>query len=204
MNNINRHTASLPAQTQFITNADGTGDHIFTQIKRSGNVAIYRRESVKGGKYGFEVVVLKHIKAGTPLPGNNVVQADYESYPGKSAFGKTAWFCVNEAAAEDRFDRLVKNLSTTPVEVQEPVEAVEMVKFATAVVPVVEVKNDNSSTWNIPVGEFTQAEFAKANELPERGKVYNVLQSVINKGLVKLADRRKSGAGRATCYYVGV
>jgi uncharacterized membrane protein len=197
MNNINRYTSSLPVQTSFLTNADGTGDQVFTQIKREGNVAIYRRDRVSTGHtYGFEVVVLKQVKAGQPLPGGNVVEKDYESYPGSSSFGKSAWFFMSEADAELKFDKVVKTLSTTPTV---EVEATEVV--GDVVVPVVEVKKKNDTTWVIPQGEFTQADFAKANGLPERGTVYNILQSVINKGIVKLADRRKIGGGRPTSFY---
>lgn len=200
MNNIPRYTSSFPVQTSFITNADATGDQIFTQLKREGNVALYRRDRVSTGHtFGFEVVVLKTVKAGQPLPGGNVVKADYESYPGPSAFGRSAWFFMSEADAELKMDKVIKTLSTTvPVDV-ESTEVVEDV-----LVPVVEVKKKNDATWVIPNGEFTQADFAKANGLPERGTVYNILQSVINKGLVKLIDRRKIGGGRPTSFFSAV
>jgi hypothetical protein len=198
MNNTPRYTSSLPAQTSFITNADGTGDQVFTQLKRNGPVAIYRRDRISTGHtFGFEVVILKHVKAGQPLPGGNVVKADYEAYPGSSSFGKSAWFYMSEADAELKMDKVIKTLSTPASVEGEATEAVEDV-----LVSVVEVKKKSDTTWVIPQGEFTQADFAKANGLPERGTVYNILQSVINKGMVKLADRRKIGGGRPTSFYM--
>lgn len=192
--NIERYKSSFPAQTQFITNADSTGDHIFTQVKREGKVAIYRRNRVKDGAlFGFEVVILKHIKAGAPLPGGNVVENDYESYPGVNAFGKTAWFCKDETAALDRFEEVN----------DEPAMASD--DNETETLPIVEVIVNKTFTpnFNIPTGTFTQAQFATVNNMPPRGSVYNVIQSLIRNGTIREDSRVKMGGGRPTTLFIG-
>jgi hypothetical protein len=104
---IPRYAASMPIQTQFITNADGNGDHVFSLVKRHGNVCIYKRTNISDGRpSGFEVFESKVVKAGTSFGGGSVIQNDYESYPGKSSFGKSAWFCMSLDRAEQRFNQL--------------------------------------------------------------------------------------------------
>ncbi len=109
MNEIPRYKASMPLQKQFVTNADGCGDHVFTQLERSGNFAVYSRKNVKTDKVvWFEVVTIKTVKAGTVFAkGSAPTEFDYESYPGKSSFGRTAWAPATESAAWKRFDNLL-------------------------------------------------------------------------------------------------
>lgn len=108
MNDIPRYKASMPIQKQFVTNADHCGDHIFTMMERSGQFAVYRRDVVETGKvFGFEVVTIKTVKAGTVFAkGAKPTESDYESYPGGKAFGKTGWFYPTEEAAFEKFDNL--------------------------------------------------------------------------------------------------
>lgn len=186
-NTIDRYKASFPLQPVFLTNADGCGDHIFTQIKRSGNVCLYRRNKASDGRImAYEVIITKTIKAGAPLPGGSVVANDYENYPGKSQFGKAAWFCVDEQSADDKFEKLIKDTTVL----------VSIVEVSTE-----EVKDESS---DIPVGEFTQSQFAVHNCMPPRGVVYNVLQSLINKGVVRISQRVQIGGGRPTILYTAV
>jgi hypothetical protein len=196
---INRYTSSLPVQTSFVTNADSTGDQVFTQLKREGNVALYRRDRVSTNHtFGFEVVVLKQVKAGQPLPGGNFVKADYEAYPGNSQFGRNAWFCGNESDAIAKFDQIVQTLFT-----EQPVDSDQNEPVGAVLVTVAEVKKNEKINWVIPMGEFTQTQFAEANGLPVRGTVYNTIQSLINKGMIKIARREKLSGGRPTVLYVG-
>jgi hypothetical protein len=209
MNTIPRYTSSQPIQTQFVTNADACGDHIFTQLKRSGNVCLYSRVNLQDGRHmGFEVIVVKQIKAGAPLPGGNVVKVDYESYPGAQAFGRTGWsFDANRLkGAEWKFNEVVKSQQTKsdPSLVSFTVKADNgnILMMATPFT----VKADNtvkaSNDQTMPTGEFTQTQFATANSMPVRGMVYNVIQTLINKGLIKVSRRVKMGKGRPTCLYI--
>jgi hypothetical protein len=163
----------MPMQLQFIVNNDGCGDHVFTQEKRSGNVCIYRRNKLNGDLVGFEVIVIKVVKAGTPLPGGNFVEKDYEKYPGAKSFGLTGWYYKTLQEAEKRFTNLLKSV---PVEDDEPL--------------------------TIPDGEFTQVDFATANCLPPRGKTYDDLQKLVDTGIVRVSRRIKKGAGQPTCLYI--
>jgi hypothetical protein len=200
MKTIPRYTSSQPIQTQFITNADACGDHIFIQLKRKENICLYSRTNVEDGRpMGFEVIVVKQIKAGQSLPGGNVVKADYESYPGGQAFGKTGWSFNSLKAAEDRFNKVVKKQQTS--DKSSDIVVVSLVDIKTN--PILTLTQPQSSTTqNIPTGEFTQAQFATANLLPVRGVVYNVIQTLVNKGLIKVSQRVKMGAGRPTVLYV--
>jgi len=108
--NIPRYAASMPVQPKFITNADKCGDHLFSQVKRHGNVCMYERHNVKDGRFcGYEVFSVKTVKAGTTFGGGSVIKSDYESYPGSDGFGNYAWAPFTKEAAENRFKKLVES-----------------------------------------------------------------------------------------------
>lgn len=66
-------------------------------------------------------------------------------------------------------------------------------------VTVAKVKK-NVVTFNIPTGEFTQADFANANGLPERGVVWSKLDGLVKEG--KLTKRfGTTGKGRPKAYF---
>ena len=195
---IRRYKASFPLQTVFVTNADGSGDHIFTQLKREGNVCLYSRTKVENNRpMGYEVITTKTVKAGTVYAkGAKPTEKDTESYPGGESFGKTAWFFLNKKLAEKRFSALVKGINQTkPIPTDEPV-----VTSVVKTVPTVVVKS-NEKNYVIPDGEFSQAGFAMANGFPVRGVVYNVLHTLLLKGFVKESRRTKMGAGRPTTFF---
>lgn len=96
-------------QVEFQSNVDQCGLHTFKQIKRTSNTAIYQRIRKDGSTHTFEAFKVKIVKAGSKLPGGNVVAEDYEAYPGKSAFGKYAYSCKDLEHAERRFDELLKS-----------------------------------------------------------------------------------------------
>lgn len=58
----------------------------------------------------------------------------------------------------------------------------------------------NVVTFNIPAGEFTQADFANANGLPERGVVWSKLDGLVKEG--KLTKRfGTTGKGRPKAFF---
>lgn len=179
---IPRYKSSFPVQTQFITNADATGDHVFTQVKRTGNVCLYSRTRVENGRvFGYEVVILTVMKAGTVFAkGAEPTKTDAESYPGGQSFGKKAWFFPTLESAQACFDRVVNGKS----EIQEE--------------SIVEESN------TIPEGEFTAVEFSTANCLPPVGKGYSILQSLLADGKIKVSRREQRGRGRPTVLYTKV
>lgn len=183
-----RYTCSFPLQPVFMKNVDNTGDQIFTQVRREGNLAIYRRNRCcDGSLFGFEVITIRLIPEGTSLPGGAKVESDYESYAGSSAFGKIAWFFPTEDLADDKLKKVFKEQKasgpTVMAFVHTPAEVIA------------------DESHDIPTGEFTQKTFALHNCMPERGVVYSVLQALINKGVVKVSRRLQMGVGRATVLY---
>jgi hypothetical protein len=188
MNETPRYKASMPLQTEFVTNADSCGDHIFKQIRREGDVCAYSRTSVETGKIvGYEVFLVKTVKAGTVFAkGSKPTENDYESYPGKSSFGRSAWSFITTKQVSEKIEELLKG------KCQE-----------TVLVPVMSITQQmEKETSDIPEGEFSQSQFATMNCLPARGIVYNILQALINKGLVKLARKVQVGPGRPTSMYI--
>jgi hypothetical protein len=194
------YTNSYPLQTEFLKAADGCSVHIFKQLKRQGDICLYSRTGLADGRpKGFEVFRLKLVKAGASLPGGAKVEADYEQYPGKSAFGKSAWsICglTSEADAEAMFTKLTSNPEAVEVEVETDTDGVKVKAKRTP--------RDTNVVYVVPAGDFTQADFAKANGLPERGKVYGVLQAQVTNGLVKPIGLKKVGKGRPTAFFVKV
>jgi hypothetical protein len=137
---IPRYKASMPMQVLFVTNADKCGDHLFEQIARKGNIAVYKREVVANGRIaGYEVIKIKVVKAGTIYAkGAAPTTQDTESYPGAESFGFNAWSFNSPVSAMNKFNALVKEAAT--------------------VVP-------PAPKFVIPAGQFTVIDFAKVNGL---------------------------------------
>ena len=95
-------------EKQFVMNADKVGDNKFIQVKRTDDVAMYRRERLNGEVKGYEVFIVKRRYKGDPLPGGQVEKEDRECYPGANAFGKFAYDCRTEEAAEERYEQMIR------------------------------------------------------------------------------------------------
>jgi len=94
-------------ELEFTGNYDQVGVTRFVQVKRTNEVAMYRRERKDGTFKSFEVFIVKTRKKGDPLPNGAVEKEDRECYAGTSQFGKTAYDCKTESQAEQRFDELL-------------------------------------------------------------------------------------------------
>ena len=92
---------------KFVKNCDMVGNNTFIQVKKEGNVYMYRRERMDGSFKSYEVFLGKFIAKGTPLPGGAVEKEDRIQYPGSAQFGKTAYDCKTESQADQRFDELL-------------------------------------------------------------------------------------------------
>lgn len=92
---------------KFVKNCDMVGNNTFVQVKKQGNVYMYRRERMDGSFKSYEVFLGKFIAKGTPLPGGAIEKEDRIQYPGSAQFGKTAYDCKTESQAEQRFDELL-------------------------------------------------------------------------------------------------
>ena len=138
--NIPRYKASFPLQTEFVTNANSCGDHIFNQVARKGNVAVYKRTKVEDGLIaGFETIIIKTVKAGTVYAKGAVpTLTDTESYPGEASFGRLAFACSTETRALEKMEELLTK----------------------------DVEEKDEPAVTIPSNPFTLVEFAGLNGLP--------------------------------------
>jgi hypothetical protein len=160
MNDIPRYKASFPLQKVFVSNHDFCGDHVFTQVARKGNVAVYRRNKVSDGRvFCFETIVIKTVKEGTTYAkGAAPTVHDTESYPG--AKSKLGWYYPTLEAALAKMEDLTK----------------EEVKPETV----------GLGGWIVPAMEFTFTEFAKANELPIDKTTATIIQNLLREKSLKL------------------
>jgi hypothetical protein len=167
----------------FETNANLTGIQSFSLIKSAitpgGKRAyVYKRSRKDGGLFGFEVFVPHILKAGHvqkfPNGVTKTMADDTEIYPSKTAFGKTAWFCVNERHAERRFNSLM-NITIDMTNTNNPISP-EDVSTETPV----QIENDNNNNTTpgrrgrpkgarpvlvMPDGEFSITELAVKNKV---------------------------------------
>lgn len=198
----------MPLQTEFLLNADKCGENAFIQVKRSGPICLYKRVGMDGRPRELELFKVKTVKAGAPLPGGAKVEKDYESYPGASSFGRTA-LSIGGVGAEQRATQLFEvwaanpELSAVELSQNQSSQPVAGKPAAQAVVKVAKSRQrvDKDATYVIPDGEFTQADFAKANNMPERGRVYGILQQQVKSGKVKPVGLKKVGKGRPSAYF---
>lgn len=164
--------------TEFTMNADKCGNEVFRQMRRSDGVAMYQRIHLDGGIKGYEVFIIKTIKAGTALPGGKSVAEDYEQYPGAAQWGKTAWSPGSEAAADEKFDALVKRLRS---EVGQPKRRGRKATAAT--------------TFVVPSGKFTMKMLIEQTGMTQP-VLYIRLQKLIKEGKVVEVDRVRTETGR--------
>lgn len=92
MNDIPEYQSSKPLQEKFVRNVDRCGKHIFTQIKRQGNICLYQRTKLNGKLFGYELFKTELVKAGTMLFSGFIVGEDFERYPKAKDFGISAIF----------------------------------------------------------------------------------------------------------------
>lgn len=164
--------------TEFTCNADKCGEQVFRQMRRSDGVAMYQRIRPDGSIKGYEVFIIKTIKAGTALPGGKSVAEDYEQYPGAAQWGKTAWSPGSEAAADEKFDALVKRLRS---EVGQPKRRGRKATAAT--------------TFVVPSGKFTMKMLIEQTGMTQP-VLYIRLQKLIKEGKVVEVDRVRTETGR--------
>lgn len=175
-------------EQQFTMNADKSGVHTFTQVRRDGNVCIYRRNNTVGKLHSFEVFITKTVKAGSPLPGGGQVLEDYEQYPGASAFGRTAWSINTEKRANDRFAGLLVGVKTPKVETMETTEEeTELVNVARIIKP-----QGDRRTIKWPKGPFTQKDLAAFNGIGNYKEVYTDLQRALASGILRISKQTKA------------
>lgn len=101
-------------------------------------------------------------------------------------------------------DVVVEEDPTIPASMENVVETptVDVTPDGGTVVTVAKVEK-TVVTMVIPTGEFTQAQFAVANGLPERGIVWSKLDKLVKDGKITKSFK-KLGRGRTSAVFVGV
>jgi len=178
-------------------NADKVGNNIFTQVKREGKVAIYKRSWPDGEVKSYEVFIIKTVEKGSPLPNGKTVEETYESYPGAASFGKTAYDCKTIDRAESRFVELmekVKNRDDAKEEAIKTGKPVRRGRKASVNKNVMTIPSKNSKfTINMMISDTGE----------KKPNLYIIVKKWIADGLVRVAgtQRKEGQRGRAEVVY---
>jgi hypothetical protein len=148
-------------EKEFSGNYDRVGINKFVQLRKENGVAMYERFNTDGTHRGYEVFIIKTVPKGAPLPNGKTVEESYESYPGSSQFGKTAYDCRTMAQAEERFDQLVQKVKDS-----------------------VEAKEEAIKTGKPNKGRRGSAN-KKTVVIPEKGSKFNMRLLITNTGLTQ-------------------
>lgn len=198
-------------EKEFVTNANKSGDNKFVQVTRNDYGAIYQRFNGAGESVGFEVFAIQVVKAGE-LFGKK--HGAFESYPGASAFGRTAWDAKTLWRAEEILEEIVVGKGLRKAGMVKPIKVVreKVVKAPTApVVRPVKVtltktgKRRGRKATSRPTivwpAKFTMKELVKANKGWTQPTLYFELhRNHLNK-TVKILDRVSGGRGRPTVVF---
>lgn len=183
---------------EFVKNCDKNGNNKFTQLRREGDVALYRRETLEGHLVGYEVFRFKTILKGTPGRGGIIVDEDYESYPGGKAFGRCAWF-IGGKDAETRSMTKFTELVTGKVEVIESDED-EDKEIEGTLIPVVRISVVSEAPvkdgFQWPNTPFTQKQLASFNGFENYKVVYSDLMKGLSRGIIKVVGTKQTTNGK--------
>lgn len=187
-----------------------TETHSLTQVKRNDKAVIYKRESLNGQFSSFDVFAIRS-KNDEEIYPNDTAEGIWLFQP-TSETRANIWFdrftngdivipdtdpVTGEAMSSDErsLDELPDvTVSTNTIEPENPlnfdtvssepfVQSVDVTPSENVVVTVAKVKKNVVMTnLVIPSGEFTQADFARANSLPERGVVWSRLDNLVKDG----------------------
>jgi hypothetical protein len=178
----------------FVGNYDRVGNTRFVQVKRTKEVAMYRRENMDGSVRSYEVFLVKTRKKGDALPNGAVEKEDRECYPGTSAFGRIAYDCKTEDQAETRYDELIERA-------KDLLEASEESKRTGKK----GVRKKKKTEIALPTGKFTMKMLVAETGMSQP-VLYLMLQNLVKQGVVQEVERvRVEGQrGRATVVYSSV
>jgi len=198
----------LPIEKVWTGDDFGVVDAItLKQIKRTPTdaphpAALYERYKKNGVLKGYEVFIVKIVRAGTPQLGGGVVAEDYEVYPRFRSFGKTAWQPDSLATAEMYYENLIAG--KRPRDVATEIEDADDADDEGQTVPVVHVTKVQKpvAELTLPNGEFSTKELAAQNGV-DYSIAYLFLKGALQASTVKptRAERRAS-RGKATQLYV--
>ena len=173
-------------EKKFTMNADKVGDCNFIQVKRTDDVAMYRRENLDGTIRSYEVFLIKTRKKGDPLPNGMVEKEDRECYPGSAAFGKIAYDCKTEDQAENRYEQLIKKAKDSQEAKDEAVRTGKPNKGRRA---------KKATTVVKPNGKFTM-KFLVESTGYSQPQLYPIVKQWLTTGSVAVVGKQKPEAGR--------
>lgn len=179
-------------EKSFVGNYDRVGNTRFVQVKRTADVAMYRRENMDGSLRSYEVFLVKMRKKGDPLPNGAVEKEDRECYPGSAVFGKFAYDCKTEDQAEARYEELIERA------VELKAAAAESKATGKRVVR----RNKKKVDVQLPKGKFTMKMLVAETGMTQP-VLYLILQNLIKTGKVQEVERvRVEGQrGKASVVY---
>ena len=189
-----------------IWTGDGLGQAsavTLTQLKRTPTVALYQRTQKNGMPQGYEVFMVKIVKAGTPQLGGGVVEEDYEVYPRANSFGKTAWAPCSLGHAEKIYENLVKGLKPCDVG-EDDAEEDEGAETPETTEPKAKRVKKELPVLTLPATEFSVKELAEQNKV-EYSVAYLNVKSWLEAKTVKLVrTERRAAKGKETSIYAKV
>jgi hypothetical protein len=182
-------------EKSFVGNYDRVGNTRFVQVKRTADVAMYRRENMDGSVRSYEVFLVKMRKKGDPLPNGAVEKEDRECYPGSAVFGRIAYDCKSEDQAEARYEELIERA------VELKAAAAESKATGKRVVR----RNKKKVDVQLPKGKFTMKMLVAETGMTQP-VLYLYLQNLIKEGKVVEVERvRVEGQrGKASVVYSAV
>jgi len=189
-------------QKEFTANYDKCGNHKFTQIRKENGVAIYKRTKADGSVKGYEVFIVKTRKKGDKLPGGLVEKEDRECYPGAAAFGRHAYYCKTEEAADDRYEHLVRKVmgvvTAEDKEAENTVEAEE----TTVVKPKAKGRQTNAkAVIKAPAGRWTMKMLITETGMTQ-GYLHPIVKRMVETGSIREVERVATGGrGRPSVVY---
>lgn len=162
-----------------------------TQIKRTDDVAMYKRENAKHGYFqGYEVFIVKTSPAGIHPQSGKWVEA-MESYPGAKRFGNTAWHCQSREDAEQMYNEAIQKVANQVENVPDENGVRRRGKKAISL---------DTENILIPEGEFTRKQLQEINNY-KVGMFVKALAFLIESGKIQEVDRRSFGKGKPTIIY---
>lgn len=182
-------------EKSFVGNYDRVGNTRFVQVKRTDDVAMYRRENMDGSIRSYEVFLVKNRKKGDALPNGAVEKEDRECYPGTAMFGRIAYDCKTEEQAETRYDELIERA------VELKAAAAESKATGKRVIR----RNKKKVDIQLPKGKFTMKMLIAETGMTQP-VLYLIVQNLIKTGKVVEVERiRVEGQrGKASVVYSSV
>lgn len=189
-----------------IWTGDGLGQAsavTLTQLKRTPTVALYQRTQKNGMAGGYEVFIVKIVKAGTPQLGGGVVEEDYEVYPRANSFGKTAWAPGSLGHAEKIYANLCQGLKPCDVG-EDSDEDDEGAETPETTEPKAKRVKKELPVLTLPVTEFSVKELAEQNRVEYSVAYLNVKAWLEAKTVKLVRTERRAAKGKETSIYAKV